>query len=205
VRKNRNHGDDEEFANYEYGKKPSENESVNPETGEEVAKKPKFDPKDKEKPNFKLSGKLTEEQRTTESGVVLKFSEPGDAKVPKKDKWRIYPFKGKEALDVLYLQTQSCYLFGKDRHVCDVTMDHPSISKQHAVIQFRHVQIQDAETVDGLIKRQTKPYVMDLESTNGTMLNGTKIDAARYIELKEKDILKFGFSTREYVLMREMQ
>jgi smad nuclear-interacting protein 1 len=44
---------------------------------------------------------------------------------------------------------------------------------------------------------------MDLQSTNGTILNGQKLDDSRYYELKEKDVLKFGFSTREYVLLRE--
>lgn len=34
-----------------------------------------------------------------------------------------------------------------------------------------------------------KPYLMDLESTNGTKLNGEKIEAARYYELKNKDMI----------------
>jgi smad nuclear-interacting protein 1 len=44
---------------------------------------------------------------------------------------------------------------------------------------------------------------MDLESANGTFLNGEKIEDKRYYELREKDVLKFGYSTREYVVMRE--
>ena len=43
------------------------------------------------------------------------------------------------------------------------------------------------------------PYLMDLESTNGTQLNGKKIDSARYIELRSGDLIKFGSS--EFVLM----
>ena len=43
---------------------------------------------------------------------------------------------------------------------------------------------------------------MDLESTNGTYLNGERIDSARYVELRLKDVLKFGHSTREYVLIK---
>ncbi len=46
-----------------------------------------------------------------------------------------------------------------------------------------------------------RPYVLDLESTNGTFLNGKRIEPARYIELREKDVLRFGESSREYVLM----
>jgi smad nuclear-interacting protein 1 len=44
---------------------------------------------------------------------------------------------------------------------------------------------------------------MDLESTNGTFLNGIKIDPARYYQLKKGDVLTFGASTREYVLLTE--
>lgn len=46
-----------------------------------------------------------------------------------------------------------------------------------------------------------KPYIMDLESTNGTFLNGERIAAAKYIELRALDVLRFGTSSREYVLM----
>jgi smad nuclear-interacting protein 1 len=44
---------------------------------------------------------------------------------------------------------------------------------------------------------------MDLESTNGTFLNGDKIEGARYYEIREKDIVKFGESLREYVFMKK--
>lgn len=42
---------------------------------------------------------------------------------------------------------------------------------------------------------------MDLESTNGTYLNGNKIESARYYELLDKDVIKVGKSDREYVIM----
>ena len=48
-----------------------------------------------------------------------------------------------------------------------------------------------------------KPYLMDLESTNKTWLNGKAIEPSRYIEMLEKDVLRFGESTREYVLLSE--
>ena len=44
---------------------------------------------------------------------------------------------------------------------------------------------------------------MDLESTNGTFLCDDKIKPRRYYELKEKDVIKFGFSTREYVVIKD--
>ena len=71
---------------------------------------------------------------------------------------------------------------------------------QHAVLQFRLKVLKDPDTGEEL--RAILPYVMDLESTNGTYLNGERIAPARYVELRESDLLKFGNSSREYVMIR---
>lgn len=42
-----------------------------------------------------------------------------------------------------------------------------------------------------------------MESANGTYLNNNKIDEKKYYELKERDVVKFGYSSREYVLLHE--
>jgi hypothetical protein len=52
------------------------------------------------------------------NGVVLKWTEPVDAKVPKRG-WRLYVFKGDEILETLYLHRQSSYLFGREERVAD--------------------------------------------------------------------------------------
>lgn len=41
------------------------------------------------------------------------------------------------------------------------------------------------------------------DSANGTFVNNKKIDPRRYVELLERDVVKFGFSQREYVLLHE--
>ena len=46
-----------------------------------------------------------------------------------------------------------------------------------------------------------KPYMMDLDTVNGTFLNGVRIDGARYYELIDKDVIRFGGSLIDYVLM----
>lgn len=51
--------------------------------------------------------------------------------------------------------------------------------------------------------RFSRPFIIDLESANGTFVNGTKIPPTRYYELKLSDVLKFGASTREFVLLHE--
>jgi smad nuclear-interacting protein 1 len=76
--------------------------------------------------------------------------------------------------------------------------EHPSISKQHAVIQFRYTEKRN-EFGDKI--GRVKPYLIDLESANGTILNKEKVPESRYLELRDKDLIQFGSSTREYVLM----
>ncbi|XP_078384623.1 smad nuclear-interacting protein 1-like isoform X2 [Oculina patagonica] len=151
-----------------------------------------------EGPNYNLSGKLTEYSNTYK-GVVIKYNEPPEARKPK-TRWRLYPFKGDEAMSVMYIHRQSAYLLGRQRHIVDIATDHPSCSKQHAVLQYRLV---DYVRPDGTASKKVKPYIIDLESQNGTFLNNQKIEPRRFYELKEKDVLKFGFSTREYVILTE--
>jgi smad nuclear-interacting protein 1 len=40
-----------------------------------------------------------------------------------------------DAVDLLHIHRQSAYLIGRDRMVTDIPLEHPSCSKQHAVIQ----------------------------------------------------------------------
>lgn len=155
-------------------------------------------PADKEKPNFELSGALTEDTNTFR-GVVIKYNEPPEARIPKR-RWRLYPFKNDEPLPVMYVHRQSAYLMGRQRKIADIPIDHPSCSKQHAVFQYRLVEYTRS---DGTPGRRVRPYIIDLASGNGTYLNNQRIEPQRYYELKEKDVLKFGFSSREYVLLHE--
>ncbi|XP_041979742.1 smad nuclear interacting protein 1-like isoform X2 [Aricia agestis] len=153
---------------------------------------------EKEKPNFGLSGKLTADANTV-NGVVIKYTEPDDAKQPKR-RWRFYPFKGDKALPILYIHRQSCFVIGRDKKVVDIALDHPSISKQHAALQYRATPF---DRPDGTQGRRVRPYIIDLDSANGTFVNNKKIDPRRYVELLERDVVKFGFSAREYVLLHE--
>jgi smad nuclear-interacting protein 1 len=151
-------------------------------------------------PNYATTGKLAEETNKV-NGVVLKWSEPADAAKPTK-KWRMYVFKGKESLEPYHLHRQSGFLLGRERRVCDIPLDHPSCSSQHAALQFRMTEKREVvASGESRITRLVRPYVMDLGSTNGTFINGRKIEAERYVELLEKDVLRFGYSSREYVLL----
>ncbi|KAI0754990.1 SMAD/FHA domain-containing protein [Daedaleopsis nitida] len=159
--------------------------------------------KDKAKPNFGHSGLLAAATKTVEHGdgtkTVLKYHEPPEARKPTVG-WRLYVFKEKEQVDLLHIQRQSAYLIGRDRAVVDIAVDHPSCSKQHAVIQYRQVQEKNEL---GDVKTAVKPFIIDLESTNGTIVNDAPIPTSRYYELMLGDVIKFGESVREYVLLSE--
>ncbi|WOO82004.1 Smad nuclear-interacting protein 1 [Vanrija pseudolonga] len=155
-------------------------------------------PKSPPKPNFGNSGLLAKESNTVK-GVALKYHEPPEARKPVQN-WRLYVFKGDEQVDLIHIYRQSCYLLGRDAVVTDIPIAHPSCSKQHAVIQFRQTTERNEF---GDEKTEIKPYVLDLESTNGTYVNDAEIPKTRYYELRNKDVLKFGTSTREYVLLHE--
>jgi smad nuclear-interacting protein 1 len=142
-------------------------------------------------------------------GVALKFSEPADACTPAKTQWRLYVFRKKESttqakrdsstdsdepLEILHVAKQSAYLIGRNDVVADIVLAHESCSFQHAVLQYRAVPSEDDRVV-------CRPYLLDLESTNGTFLNNVRIDAARYYQLRKGDVLSFGASSREYVLL----
>ncbi|KAF7157897.1 hypothetical protein CNMCM5623_002331 [Aspergillus felis] len=180
---------------------PSQNDAY---TSSDVARRGESSapPPEREKPNFGNTGRLAAETNTVNvSGgtVVLKYHEPPEArKPPAKEPWRLYVFKGEDLLEVVELAERSCWLIGRERLVADFPLDHPSCSKQHAAIQFRYVEKRN-EFGDRIGK--VKPYLIDLESANGSHVNGDTIPAGRYVELRDKDVLKFGLSSREYVLM----
>ena len=185
----------EDNTRHEWGN-PGEDEDEKPEVAEE----------DKVKADFGLSGALAKDEVTgnTLHGIVLKFVEPADARPPTK-RWRFYVFKGDspDPVETLHVHRLSAYLVGREKKICDMYMRHPSLSKQHAVLQFRAKEIANDAEPGAPPTRLVLPYIMDLGSTNGTFLNGERIEAQRYIELREQDALKFGESSREYVLLHD--
>ncbi|KAI1855088.1 hypothetical protein JX265_012276 [Neoarthrinium moseri] len=178
------------------GPLPPQAQSFALEKGEEV-------PKEKEKPNRGTTGTLAAASNSIAqadgSTIVLKYHEPPEARKPSpKDQWKLFVFKGPDIIDTIELNHRTCWLIGREMAVIDIAAEHPSISKQHAVIQFRYLEKRN-EYGDKIGK--VKPYVIDLDSANGTLLNSKKIADSRYLELQDKDLLQFGQSTREYVLM----
>lgn len=75
----------------------------------------------------------------------------------------------------------------------DFPIEHPSCSKQHAVLQFRHTESRNEW---GEKRGGVKPYLIDLESANGTRVNGEEVPRRRFVEVRSGDVVTFGESTR---------
>lgn len=106
-----------------------------------------------------------------------------------------------QLIDTLHIHRSPHFLIGSDPDLADVVAEHASVSGQHAVIQYRQVPYSGPrEGMAGVLV--CKPYVIDLDSRNGTQLNGVRLEPKRYYEMRKGDMLLFGASTREYVLMK---
>ena len=183
--------------------------TLEPVKNDDAYPRPKFEPfselkedptfPQKEEPNFELSGLLAEEQNHL-NGVALTFTLSLDSALPLSDNWRLYEFDTDDNTNTIKLFKNACFLFGHDPRLSDdsnseikfINLTDDTVSKQHAVIQFR--------------KRSNDvlPYLMDLNSTNHTFLNESVIDAGKYIELRHQDVIQFGKSDREYVLLNAL-
>ncbi|XP_033844195.1 kanadaptin isoform X2 [Periophthalmus magnuspinnatus] len=97
-------------------------------------------------------------------------------------------------LNTIPLKDKSFFVVGR-LPICDVSLEHPSISRYHAIIQYRG---ESGET--GSVGEERGFYVQDLGSTHGTVVNKNKIPPKTYIRLKVGHVLKFGGSTRLFIL-----
>lgn len=74
---------------------------------------------------------------------------------------------------------------------CDVTLEHPSLSRYHSVVQYRQTPSE---------KQEVGWYLYDLDSTHGTWVNKIKIKPLTYYRLRVGHVVKFGGSTRLFIL-----
>lgn len=105
------------------------------------------------------------------------------------------------------LQTQPFWLIGKlpDNHI---TMAHPTVSRYHAVFQYRpEVKSESDEGDDDEDEVEPKKsdiekgwYLYDLNSTHGSFVNKTRIPPKTYVRVRVGYLLKFGGSTRNFIL-----
>ncbi|XP_075719592.1 kanadaptin [Rhinoderma darwinii] len=100
--------------------------------------------------------------------------------------------KGGSILSTKSLNGASWTVFGR-LPTCHVPLEHPSVSRYHAVLQYRSVPGSEPDEGPGF-------YVYDLGSTHGTFINKQRIQSKTYCRLRVGHVLKFGGSTRLFIL-----
>ncbi|CAG0895698.1 unnamed protein product, partial [Darwinula stevensoni] len=93
-------------------------------------------------------------------------------------------------IDTHDLRDKSFFVVGRLAD-CDFVMEHPSVSRYHAVLQYRGVSTETQEK--GF-------YLYDLGSTHGTYLNKARIRPNIYHRLHVGHMMKFGGSSRIFIL-----
>ncbi|XP_033313440.1 kanadaptin [Bombus bifarius] len=93
-------------------------------------------------------------------------------------------------IETISLNEQNFYLVGR-LPLCHLSLVHPTISRYHAVLQYRSEQ--NKENDKGF-------YVYDLGSTHGTFWNGNRIKPNVYVRIQGGHMLRFGCSQRKYIL-----
>ncbi|XP_075090844.1 uncharacterized protein LOC107771829 [Nicotiana tabacum] len=86
-------------------------------------------------------------------------------------------------IDQFDVHKKGAYMFGRV-DLCDFVLEHPTISRFHAVLQFRG---------------SGNAYLYDLGSTHGTFINKNQVEKRNYVELHVGDVLRFGNSSRLYI------
>ena len=92
--------------------------------------------------------------------------------------------------------------------VCDVSLEHPSISRYHAVLQYRRTDAAGTVTDEGRsgstlssnVPNEAGFYVYDLNSTHGSFLNKSKLQPRVYYRVRVGQMVRFGGSSRLFVL-----
>ncbi|CAF3177142.1 unnamed protein product [Rotaria socialis] len=130
--------------------------------------------------------------RNGRAEVKSNYKEPPEARTPERH-WRLSVSKDGEDLPTYRIYRQSKYIFGRDKDQSDIHLHHPSCSNVHAVIQYRLRNDPHG--------RHIYPYLIDLGSSHGTYLNRRRIDPDRYYKLEENDVLQFGESSKEFLLL----
>eukprot|EP00698_Gefionella_okellyi_P001120 TRINITY_DN11011_c0_g1_i1.p1 TRINITY_DN11011_c0_g1~~TRINITY_DN11011_c0_g1_i1.p1 ORF type:complete len:702 (+),score=185.88 TRINITY_DN11011_c0_g1_i1:63-2108(+) len=101
-----------------------------------------------------------------------------------KSAFRFEVLKSGQIIDDIDLSEKPFYILGRHGELCDIVLDHPSSSRQHAVLQH---------------KGDDEVYLFDLESSHGTFINKQQIQPRKFCRIRDGDMIKFGQSLRLYI------
>ena len=154
------------------------------------------------------------ESASSEEGSVprLPYTVPHwSGEPPSHQQFSLSIIKNGSIIDELDLGGKEYLVFGR-LPTCDIQLEHPSISRHHAVLQYRPASQEKKEgeeegegesenrTAFSTNPREPGYYVYDLGSTHGTYLNKRRLDQRCYFRVRVGQMVKFGGSSRLFLL-----
>ena len=133
--------------------------------------------------------------------LELSYNEPVWSGRPPSSSFLLSVIKNGVQVDSVSLNS-SYVLFGRLPQ-CDVHLEHPSISRHHAILQYRPTPSATPVDSSSLSADPTGDagfYLYDLGSTHGSYLNKNKLQPRKYYRVRVGQVMKFGGSTRIFVL-----
>ncbi|KAL2329756.1 hypothetical protein Fmac_017337 [Flemingia macrophylla] len=121
-------------------------------------------------------------QKASSQGAAVPYKIPPWSGAPCHE-FYLEVLKDGSIIDRFDVWEKGAYMFGR-LDLCDFVLEHPTISRFHAVIQF---------------KRRGDAYLYDLGSTHGTFLNKNQVENNTYVDLHVGDVIRFGRSSRLFI------
>ncbi|KAK3761390.1 hypothetical protein RRG08_024257 [Elysia crispata] len=99
--------------------------------------------------------------------------------------------KDGKMIQKLMIDEKKCYFFGRNKQLCDFTIDHSSCSRVHsALVWHRHL---------------SRPFLIDLGSTHGTYIGHIRLESKKPQQIPIDSEIHFGASTRIYIIRERPQ
>ncbi|XP_041907805.1 kanadaptin isoform X2 [Corvus kubaryi] len=131
------------------------------------------------------------------AAVAPRYEEPPwGSRPPAGSGYGLEVLKGGVVLGSVRLEDSSWFLVGR-LPGCALSLEHPSVSRHHAVLQYRGAGCSpdDPSGADA-----AGFYVYDLGSTHGTFLNKARVPPRTYCRVRVGHGLRFGGSSRLFLL-----
>ncbi|XP_071441508.1 kanadaptin [Hetaerina americana] len=133
-----------------------------------------------------------------DNSVPIPYREPSWSSLLE-EPYSLEVLKSGSIIETIDLSSKPFFVFGRQSN-CDVQLGHPTISRHHAVLQHKAKSDTSSED-DRSTFKDAGLYVYDLGSTHGTFVNKHMLPKQRYIRLNVGHMLKFGGSTRSYIVI----